>query len=231
MSHLSPSWTFQSLFDVALQDYENQTGTKLADHPLAKQLEACDSVDTVTAFLQGRARAFREFRGEDGKFMRSLKRVVHVLFTLSTNPALAESIGLVVRLKIALGTPLSLHMLNSHSHQQRQYSLDSPSYSPYAPSLVPCVHFCALWVPLLQAIKDTTASYDALVDLLESMEGFLNRLGIYTKFSLTPIMAEIIVKIMVELLSTLAVTTKQLEQGRTGESILADPLTTWLNAK
>jgi hypothetical protein len=37
-------------------------------------------------------------------------------------------------------------------------------------------------------------------------------------------MAEIIVKIMVELLSTLAVATKQVEQGRSGESILADLL-------
>ena len=100
MSHPSPSSTFQSLFDVALQDYENQTGTKLADHPLAKQLESCDSVLTVTAFLHERARAFHQFRGEDGKFMRSLKRVVHVLYTLSTNAALGESIGLVVCLKI-----------------------------------------------------------------------------------------------------------------------------------
>ena len=100
MSHLSPSWTFQSLFDVALQDYEKQTGTKLVDHPLAKQLEACDSVATVTTFLQERAQTFHEFRGEDGKFTRSLKRVVHVLYTLSTNAALAESIGLVVCPKI-----------------------------------------------------------------------------------------------------------------------------------
>jgi hypothetical protein len=63
-----------------------------------------------------------------------------------------------------------------------------------------------------QAVKDTTASYDTLVDLLESMEGFLNRLDIYTKFPPTPIMAEIIVKIMVELLSTLAVATKQMNR-------------------
>ena len=109
MSHPSPSSTFQSLFDVALQDYENQTGTKLADHPLAKQLEACNSVDSVASFLQERARAFHEFRGEDGKFMRSLKRVVHVLYTLSTNAALGESIGLVVRRKILLGILHSLH--------------------------------------------------------------------------------------------------------------------------
>jgi len=103
MSHPFQSSTFQSLFDVALQDYEKQTATKLADHPLARQLEACDSVDSVTSFLQERARAFQEFRGEDGKCMRSLKRVVHVLYTLSTNAALGESIGLVVCRKIPLG--------------------------------------------------------------------------------------------------------------------------------
>ena len=113
MSHPSPSSTFESLFDVALQDYENHTGTKLADHPLAKQLEACDSVDSVTSFLQKRARAFHEFRGEDGKFMRSLKRVVHVLYSLSTNAALTESIGLVVRHKIPVGILRSLCVLIS----------------------------------------------------------------------------------------------------------------------
>ena len=39
-------------------------------------------------------------------------------------------------------------------------------------------------------------------------------------------MTEIIVKIMVELLSTLAVATKQVQQGRPGESTLAIVLTT-----
>jgi hypothetical protein len=52
------------------------------------------------------------------------------------------------------------------------------------------------------------------------MESFLNRLGIYTKLPPTTIMAEIIVKIMVEILSTLAVATKQIKQGKPSESIL-----------
>ena len=93
----------------------------------------------------------------------------------------------------------------------------------------PCVHFRVLLVYFWQAVKDTTASYDALVNLLESMEGFLNRLDIYANFPPTPIMAEIIVKILVELLSTLAVATKQVDQGRPSESILADALAAWLN--
>jgi len=91
------------------------------------------------------------------------------------------------------------------------------------------VHFCVLRVSPWQAVKDTSASYDTLLDLLESIEGFLSRLAIYTKLSLTPIMAEIIVKILVELLSTLAVVTKQVEQGRSSQSIPIDALATQLN--
>jgi len=64
-----------------------------------------------------------------------------------------------------------------------------------------------------QAVKDVSASYDALVDLFESIENFLSRLEIYTKIPLTPPMADIIVKIMVEVLSTLALATKQVRQG------------------
>jgi F420-0:gamma-glutamyl ligase-like protein len=73
-----------------------------------------------------------------------------------------------------------------------------------------------------QAVKDVSASYDALVDLLESIGHFLSRLDIYTKITPTAAMAEIIVKIMVELLSTLALVTKEVKQKRASESDLVD---------
>src|SRR6266702_1989312 len=69
-------------------------------------------------------------------------------------------------------------------------------------------------VHCVQAIKDVSASYDALVDLFESTENFLRRLDIYTKIPSTTAMTEIIVKILVELLSTLALATQQVKQGR-----------------
>ena len=53
------------------------------------------------------------------------------------------------------------------------------------------------------------------------MELFLNRLDIYTKVPPTPAMTEVVVKIMVELLSTLALATKQVRQGRPSESVFA----------
>ena len=68
------------------------------------------------------------------------------------------------------------------------------------------------------------ASYEPLFDLLESIEHFLNRLDIYTRIPPTPAMDEIVAKIMVELLSTLALATKQLKQGRSSEFILLDLL-------
>jgi hypothetical protein len=73
-----------------------------------------------------------------------------------------------------------------------------------------------------QAFKGVSADFDALVDFLESIELFLKRLDIYTKVDPTPAMNEIVVKIMVELISTLALVTKQIEQGRTSESVFSD---------
>ena len=65
-------------------------------------------------------------------------------------------------------------------------------------------------------------SYDALVDLLEAIEHFLKRLDIYTEIPSTPDMDEIVVKIMVELLSTLGLATKELKKGQSSKSLLAD---------
>ena len=73
-----------------------------------------------------------------------------------------------------------------------------------------------------QAIKDVSSSYDALVELFELIEGFLRRLDIYTKVQSTKAMTEIVVKILVELLATLALATQQVKQGRLSESFIVE---------
>ena len=75
-----------------------------------------------------------------------------------------------------------------------------------------------------QAAKGVVDSYDPLVYLLEAIEHFLQRLDIYTEIPPTPTIVELVVKIMVELLSTLALATKDLKQGRSSKSVLADIL-------
>ena len=75
-----------------------------------------------------------------------------------------------------------------------------------------------------QAVKGVTDSYDILVELLESIEAFLRRLEIYTKITPTVAMTEIVAKILVELLSTLALATKQIKEGKSSESIFGEEL-------
>ena len=65
-----------------------------------------------------------------------------------------------------------------------------------------------------QAVSGVSSSYDALLDLFECLGNFLERLQIYTTIPPTPIVTDIIIKIMVELLSVLALATKQIKQGR-----------------
>jgi hypothetical protein len=75
-----------------------------------------------------------------------------------------------------------------------------------------------------QAAKGTKFDEDALVDLLESIDHFLMRVGIYTRMPATPEMHEMVFNIIVELLSTLALATKEFRQGRSSESFFAGTL-------
>jgi fungal STAND N-terminal Goodbye domain len=118
----------QLLFDAALQSYEKQTGMKLIDHPLTRQLENCHSVNSVMDVLQQQARALSEFRGDNGKAMKSLKRAVDVLHALSTSTTLGEGIGLVRSMPFICIVSLS-RVFYSHSLLQNQFSLHLASYS------------------------------------------------------------------------------------------------------
>ena len=53
-----------------------------------------------------------------------------------------------------------------------------------------------------------------LLQLFECLGSFLKRMEIYTRIPPDPIMTEVVVQIMVELLSVLALASKQIKQGR-----------------
>jgi hypothetical protein len=93
MSQLSSSSSFQALFGAALKDYENRTGISLVNHPIAKQLEDCHSLDSINVILQEQAKGFYESRGDNGKLTKSLKCSIDVLYTIST--VLGDGIGVV----------------------------------------------------------------------------------------------------------------------------------------
>jgi hypothetical protein len=113
-------------------------------------------------------------------------------------------------------------LLYSHFHLRMRYILASVYYSMYVPRFVlRSYHFN---VKVSQAFQGVISDLDSAIELLESIESFLNRLDIYTKVPSTPAMSGIIVKIMVELLSTLALATNQIRQGQPSELVFANLL-------
>jgi hypothetical protein len=68
-----------------------------------------------------------------------------------------------------------------------------------------------------QAVKDASASRDKLIDIFSRIECFFGRLEIYTGITPTSAMRDIIIKIVVEILTILAIATKEVKRGRLSE--------------
>jgi hypothetical protein len=94
MSDQSGSSNLRVLFEAALEDYKQQTGIELAEHPLAERLQNCNSVESVTAILREQAQDFKEFREKD-KVLNPLKRILTVLNILPSAADFAQDVGLV----------------------------------------------------------------------------------------------------------------------------------------
>jgi hypothetical protein len=66
-------------------------------------------------------------------------------------------------------------------------------------------------------MKDARASQGAVIDLFERLDSFFKRLGVYTQISLTTEMADVLVKIVIELLSILSIATKEVKRPLSSE--------------
>ena len=94
MSDQSGSSHLRVLFEAALEEYKQQTGIELAEHPLAERLQDCNSVESVTAILCEQAQDFKEFREKD-KVLKPLEQVLTVLHGLSSTADFGQGHGLV----------------------------------------------------------------------------------------------------------------------------------------
>jgi len=217
----SESTRFRAHFESALQAYQKTTGITLAEHQLAVRLQNCDSIDSITTLFKYEARSFSDLQGGD-RIMKSIESTVSILYRLSATPSLGDVIGLVCQ-NALMGRSTSLTGFLSHSHLRKQYLPALVSYLLYVPFFSSYVEYpCDIQV--IQEAKAIHSSYDVLIDLLYFLERFLCRIDIYTQIPPTPVTDEIIVKIMAELLSTIAAATKELKQGRSSEFILAEML-------
>jgi hypothetical protein len=97
MSHthptVSPSSNFQLIIDSALGEYKKRTKNDLLAHPLAAQLQSCNSPGAILAVLQLQAQGLDQSGSRDERWLRWLDPTVNVLYALSST--LGASVGLV----------------------------------------------------------------------------------------------------------------------------------------
>ena len=103
-STAAASLPFQAMFIAALKSYEKQTKKDLIAHPLASQLQACDSPTAVLDLLQEQAREFDQARSTDDKLTKWLNPTVSVLYAFSAT--IGGGVGLVC-VNLRLETSLS----------------------------------------------------------------------------------------------------------------------------
>jgi len=83
-----------SIFNAALRTYKKKTGKDITSHPLATELQSCDSPDAILAILRRQIPTPDQSQSGDESFAKCLISTVNVLYTLSDT--LSEGVGLVI---------------------------------------------------------------------------------------------------------------------------------------
>jgi hypothetical protein len=205
-----------SIFNAALRTYKKKTGSDITSHPLATELQSCDSPDAILAVLRRQIPTPDPSQSGDEPFAKFLILTVNVLYTLSDT--LGEGAGLVSI------TMLSLLRIRSLM----------PLFQVFSPSKVIFTGIGALLLVRyllphcgahfdgwgFQAVKDVNASQGALIDLFSRIEYFFRRLDIYIGVPPTTAMTDITAEIMAEVLIIIGMATKEVKRGRMSEFIL-----------
>ena len=90
----SSSTNFETIFSAALKEYKKQTKRDIASHPLATQLQSCDSPSAILVVLRARIQKFDQSQVADEKWIKWVDPTVTVLYAFSAT--LGNSVGLVI---------------------------------------------------------------------------------------------------------------------------------------
>ena len=89
----SSSPNFQLIINNALDKYKKRTKRDLLAHPLAAQLQSCQSSSAILAILQQQVQGLDQSRNNDERWSRWLDPTINVLYALSST--LGTGVGLV----------------------------------------------------------------------------------------------------------------------------------------
>ncbi|KAH9033910.1 hypothetical protein EDB85DRAFT_1890027 [Lactarius pseudohatsudake] len=74
---------FQPIFENPLKEYQKKTGNDLTTHPLAAEINDCDSPESILIVLQGKANELNQSRTRDDRLTKWLDPTVNILNALS----------------------------------------------------------------------------------------------------------------------------------------------------
>ncbi|KAH9062652.1 hypothetical protein EDB83DRAFT_847614 [Lactarius deliciosus] len=92
-STATSSTSFERIFTAALKAYRKRTGKDITSHPLAAQLQSCDSPRAILDVLQAQVQASDQSQRENEKLTKWLDPTVNVLYAFSMT--LGSGIGLM----------------------------------------------------------------------------------------------------------------------------------------
>jgi hypothetical protein len=210
---------FQFIFDTALDAYREKTGKDLPSHPLFAELKKCASADAILTVLRNQIPPSGQPSSRVDKLTKWLNPTVHILYMFSAT--LGEGVGLVRRTDVQHGSDSArVEGLSTHIILQ----VFSPGKVVFAGIgilllvRISNLHRGAIFdAQDYQAAKDVAASQETLIDVFERVENFIRRLKTYDNIPNTEAMTDIIVKIMVQVLTILAIATKEIERGKASE--------------
>ncbi len=87
------SSNFHAIFVASLKEYEKKTMTDLHTHPLAAQLQSCDSSSDILAILHDKIDEFDQHKTRNQRLFSWLNPTINVLYAFSAT--LGEGVGLV----------------------------------------------------------------------------------------------------------------------------------------
>src|ERR1700761_8361023 len=84
---------FRTIFVAAINAYEKKTKTDLLTHPLATQIQSCNSSSDILAMLHDKANELDESRTHNERLSSWLGPTINVLYAFSAT--LGQGVGLV----------------------------------------------------------------------------------------------------------------------------------------
>jgi len=117
---------FDSIFNSALQAYKKKTGKDIASHPLATELQSCDSPNAMLAILRRRVPSLDQPASSDEGIEKCLVPIVNVLYAFSAT--IGEGVGLVIITILSLWRFFAQQRSLRCSHQQLSFFLASAFY-------------------------------------------------------------------------------------------------------